>query len=131
MNIPLELIYQLHRNLSDDLTWILDPSKRGTEIAEDLLSAFDAMEQIVIFRPCAPDSDSSSSSSSNKVEHVTGSSSIMFDYFEDDVYFEHADLAFKLKLDTKFFKVSNYVMMVIPKRAIPNIVDGLQKLLNC
>lgn len=134
VNFPLELIYQLHRNLSDDLSWILDPNQRSSEISSDLLESFDQMKYVVIFRPCAPESETTASSSSQtdlKVQNVTGSSSVMFDYFEDDVYFEQAEHAWKLKLDPKLFKVSNYIMMVVPKQNISQIANSLQTLLGC
>lgn len=134
VNFPLELIYQLHRNLSDDLSWILDPNQRSNEISSDLLESFDQMKYVVIFRPCAPESEAAGSASSQtdlKVQNVTGSSSVMFDYFEDDVYFEKAEHAWKLKLDPKLFKVSNYIMMVVPKQSISQIANSLQALLGC
>lgn len=134
VNFPLELINELHRNLSDDLSWILDPSQRNSEITDDLVQSFEQMEHIVLFRPVAPESDSSSSASSSsdsdlKVQNVTGSNSIMFDYFEDDVYFEQAEHAWKLKLDPKLFKYSNYVMMLIPKQNIARVAASLQRML--
>lgn len=131
INFPLELIHQLHHNLSEDLTWILDPAQRSSEIPAAILQRFESMEQIVIFRPCAPEGDSNTSSGSDlKIQNVTGSSSIMFDYFEDDIYFEHAEHAWKLKLDPKLFKVSNYIMMVVAKNNISRIANSLQALVN-
>lgn len=131
VNLPLELIVQLHRDLSDDLAWILDSSKRSNEITDKIVEGFENMEYVVMFRPVVPESDNSSSSSTDiKVQNVTGSSSIMFDYFEDELYFEQAEYAWKLKLDPKLFKVSNYIMMVVPKHSISLIVEGIQKILS-
>lgn len=131
VNLPVELIYHLSRNLKEDLDWITTTAT-NSEISAELIAQFRSIRKLIFFVPLYANesSSSSSSSSASTVEDVTGRSTIIFDRFEDETYFQHADVAFQIKLGTKPFKISNYVMMVVPKSKLGTIVDELQTLLN-
>lgn len=129
VNLPVELIYHLSRNLKEDLDWIT--TSTNNEISNEVIAQFRSIKKLIFFVPlCENESSSSSSSSSSTVEDVTGRSTIFFNRFEDETYFQHADVAFQMKLGSKPFKTSNYVMMVVPKSKLGTIVDELQTLLS-
>lgn len=111
-NTPIELVGHLHRNLEEDLGWAksLDDSVDGSGDASsaDDQVAFKEMTYVLLLSSCdlsgsgdasgsaskGSSSGSSSSSSGGKVRDVTGSSEVLFDYFEDDVYFEEASACY-------------------------------------
>ena len=115
-NLPIELVCHLHRNLDEDLGWAktLDESVDGSGDASSADDHVDFKELTYVLLLCSCElagagveassnskSNSSSSSSSGsgsgggkKIRDVTGSSEILFDYFEDDVYFAQASACY-------------------------------------
>ena len=69
---------------------------------------------------------SSSSSSSGKVRDVTGTSSIIFDYFEDDIYFEEASAAYYYK--PAGHTTTGIAAMVLPLASFKTCVNKIMKL---
>lgn len=137
VNMPLQLIYHLHRNLLDDFLWITNKKENKTGADPTVVKQFEQLKNLVIFCPCSDDGSTARTSSVNndkgtlEIENVLGSSSVMLHYFEDDIFFENAEEAYKLKISTKLFKASNYVIMVMPVARISKVVEGLKLLVNC
>jgi hypothetical protein len=71
-----------------------------------------------------------------KVYNVTGSTSIIFDNFEDEIFFQHADFAFQIPTHHStgnghpIFKFPQAVMMIISKEALSAIVQEIHRLVT-
>lgn len=112
-NLPLQLVSHLHSNLNDDMSWAaslldkLDDAGDSTS-AQDHID-FKNIDHMILFSACGvldttsnhdkkrkKGEDSSSSGNNNAID-VTGSSSVILDYFEDDVYFQESLCSFYFK----------------------------------
>jgi hypothetical protein len=106
-NLPLPLISPLHKNLVDDLKW-------AQQDGEGLDLNFKPLTHVLLLTTASTSSSSSSSSSSSRgggtggggdssgsssssapagsknIKDVTGMSTVLFDNFEDDVFFQQA-----------------------------------------
>lgn len=149
-NLPLQLIYDLHRNIKEDIQWAQSYFKNSKstnkeEVDEVTIRRFESMKYLVMFCPCSlsdsanPQSSkktSKSTTSSNQqptdlVENCLGANYILFENFEDEVYFQAAEEAFLLKnLSTDLMKHSMNVMLVIPIEKYNSIVSSLVNLLG-
>ena len=127
INLPLKLIPHLHRNLLEDLEWIKsqktsgesgitkkrssgkdssESNSSGLSTAEkesdkpsvEVVDAFFGIENILILAPCSGRENASSSNSTASSHDVTGDSSVMFDNFEDEIFFQVYLIYRKLKL---------------------------------
>lgn len=182
VNMPLELIGHLHRNLYDDVDWIRNQSVQGITTAENSSNSkvshkesassaatiaihivdgvsqltytaqeetdmFKKMEYFVHFCRCTStekhyhSSSSSSSSSqqsagskSNEAFDVLGSSSaLLFDQFEDEHYFQHAESAVLFRSLSSLTSSSSEVhssppltvALLIPIKKLKPIVDSI------
>jgi len=138
-NLPLELIGHLHRNLGEDLGWAQgraesdDGSGDGSSAEEH--ATFKVITHMLLLAPCeslssgeTKGSSSSSSSDAHDVRDVTGSSSIMFENFEDDVYFQEATCAFYIKPDASIASTP-MVVSLIATSSFGACVQGVSRLL--
>jgi hypothetical protein len=90
-NLPLQLIGPLFRNVEHDLQWLKDGDNAASPT---IVSQFGNINNILLLCPCSM-SDSSENSRltvGNSID-ITGSSSLLFDYFEDEIFFEEATSA--------------------------------------
>ena len=151
-NLPIELVGHLHRNLDEDLGWAksLDDSVDGSGDASSAEDHVDFKECTYVLLLCGCElsgagvgegvsgsigshegrKSGSSGSGSKTIRDVTGSSQIMFDYFEDEVYFAQASACYlyhpvstysgiaALLLPVASFKICvNDIMKMIPASA--------------
>ena len=82
-NLPLQLIGVLHRNLLEDLGWSQrQRESEGVSINSDSFNFASVQHILLLARVSKPDD------MSRCTRDVTGSSSLLFDLFEDEVYFQ-------------------------------------------
>ena len=153
-NLPLELVGHLHRNLSEDLAWAQgraeseDGGGSGDGSSAEEHSTFKAITHMLLLAPCAPlqagggaegssgrgstagakgGSGGFSGGGAHDVQDVTNSGSIMFDNFEDDVYFQEATCAFYMKPDASVCSTP-LVVALIATSSLGTCVQGVCKL---
>ncbi|CAE7506125.1 BCP1 [Symbiodinium microadriaticum] len=82
VNLPLELVPHLHRNLLDDLTWAQSDESREQGAA----NPFDGLSQCVLLAPVSVTEGYPSPKRGQCINITGSSSSAMFHHFEDDVF---------------------------------------------
>jgi hypothetical protein len=80
VNLPVELVPHLHRNLLDDLAWA-----KSAENPEPN-SAFRALSTCVLLAPVTVAAGQSTPKKGQCVNITGSSSAAMFDHFEDDIF---------------------------------------------
>ena len=85
-NLPLELVSPLHKSLIDDLQWA---KSVGSDISADDKAFYSAMTHVVLFALLS----SSEGLGKERSIDITGNSSILFDYFEDEIYHQRSSFS--------------------------------------
>lgn len=154
-NLPLALVEPLHRNLLEDLNWAkgniskstasacitanapsLEPKhsravettgeSEGKNEANDC-SFFEPLDHVVLICPCRRDSHSGGASAAGgRAIEVTGSSHLMFDYFEDDIYFQQATCVFHFTTSRSPHALA---AMLLPLAKLKKCVDDIKALI--
>jgi uncharacterized protein YbbK (DUF523 family) len=117
-NLPLELIGSLHQALRDDLKWASENSDSDLEDQ----NFYSRMSHIVLICPATAEGFQVERSAID----VTGSSSVMFDYFEDEIYHQRSTKSFLFRSNmTKGLMAG----LVVPTNALQRCVDDIHALL--
>ncbi len=77
MNLPVQLIVPLHSNLKQDLDWIISQSSS---------LSFTSLQYVLLLTSCSSETAMKKGTCLN----ITGSSSIMMNNFEDDIFAAHS-----------------------------------------
>jgi len=84
-NLPIQLITPLHKNLIDDIKWAKTEGSKSEK----------GLKKVLLLSSCnISDNDNTNkttSKSENSITDVTGSSNIMHDYFENDIFCQHSN----------------------------------------
>jgi len=138
-NLPLQLLHPLHSNLHEDLIWAQqqedDPNQ--TEAGN-----FSAIQNILLLSLCSlPDQEKSIPSTSTSTSRctslspsttraidVTGSSSLIFDNFEDEVYFQAATAALMFKPTVS--PENNLIAALFPVSVFQSCMNSLSSMLS-
>ena len=147
-NLPLPLIGALHRNLEEDISWAKQQANNDSSIqkvdnlnqsSDDLNSQdndkndFGVINFIILLSTCTFTEDSQfnfDGNNSNKSYNVTGNSSIIFDLFEDECYFQNCSSAVLFKCKESYYKDSPMVAMLIPISKLTVVINSIMKLTN-
>jgi hypothetical protein len=131
-NFPPQLIYDLHRNLHEDIKWAqsvnLDTSTVEQDLEKDVIMKFKQMKKCHLLVPCTF-SESSSKGSLQQLTNVTGWNDIILHCFEDDIYFQHAEEAFYVNLPNEDFKHRDNILLIIKIENFDIILSELKKML--
>lgn len=141
-NLPLQLIGHLHRNLEEDVVWAkqfaTEEEAENSDINKSSSSSsssggtktknfFHTLSHVLLLCPV---SGAEKTFDLAGVTDVLGSSAVMFDMFEDEVYFQHATSAVLFKPA----KGSNcgweqLVAVMVPVNKLKECVKGISALL--
>ena len=92
-NLPIELIVPLFRNMLHDLEWVQSP-ENNSAVPVTTVAQFSNIETIVFICPCSLSTeDNSKLLSEGDCIDILGSSSVLFDNFEDETFFENCTSA--------------------------------------
>lgn len=120
MNLPLTLIPPLHRQLLVDVTWARDEEKKN-KVDKNV---FSKLEYVLLLSPCSRQVANGQEAQS---PDITGDSSLLFDYFEDEIYFQEslASIMFKPKCAGVTFAVA-----LVPLSSIDSCIESLKNMLS-
>ncbi len=127
-NFPPQLIYELHRNLYEDVKWAKGVSETEEDLEVEVVKSFKSMKNVFVLSPCSFN-ESYGKSSFQPFTQLIGSNDIMFHNFEDDFYFQHADEAYYINLPTEQFRYKDHVLMMINISSLDKILDSLKSML--
>ena len=129
-NFPPQLIYDLHRNLLEDITWAksinLRDQKNSEDLEIDIIRMFQGMDKCFMLAPCS--FSDSTISSPPQFGNVLGRNDILFHNFEDDLYFQSATEAYYIKVPTEKFRNQENVLIIITLQDLDKVVSELKKM---
>ncbi len=137
-NFPPPLIYELHRNLKDDILWTktvkvaeLSEQERG-ELEVDNIQLFQAMDKIYLLCPITfNDTYSAKEISGLKpFQSLLGSNNIIFHSFEDEFYFQQADEVAYVFLPKEIMKNQHHVLISVAINDFDKILKSIEDMLN-
>ena len=91
-NLPLELIAPLFRNVIHDLEWV-QSSENNSAVTVTTAAQFIGVEQILLICPCSFVESAATKIHAGGCVDICGSSSVLFDNFEDETFFEECTAA--------------------------------------
>lgn len=121
-NLPLQLITPLFRNMEHDLEWV-QSSDSGSAVSVSTVAQFSHVNTLLFICPCSLSGEASVPAGS--CLDVLGSSIVMFDNFEAEVFFEEASAAIAYQSPLK----SHLVAMLLPLSKLKNCIKTLQTML--
>lgn len=120
VNLPLTLIPALHRQLHEDLIWASKQEKEASFPSDK--EVFGSIEYLLLISQChRPDAGSASSD-------ITSDSSVIFDNFEDEIYFQES-LASVIFKPTCAGGGVTFGAALVPVSSLPLVVSSLQTML--
>ena len=135
INLPLPLVPSLHGALVEDLEWAKkeEGEKKGTETASSRGNAdavdpkFSDIEYILLLSPCGRQVEKGQDMKAFSPDVTGDSSSLLFDHFEDEIYFQES-------LASVFFKPrcadTTYVAALVPVSSLDSCVKNIKKLVG-
>ena len=137
INLPLQLVPSLHGSLVEDLEWAKreenSASKKNKKTTtsssssdEAVIPKFANIEYILLLSPCTRHVEKGQDASTFSPD-VTSDSSILFDHFEDEIYFQES-------LASVFFKPrcadTTYAAALIPVSSLSSCVENIKMLVG-
>mmetsp|Transcript_8879 Transcript_8879/g.13309 ORF Transcript_8879/g.13309 Transcript_8879/m.13309 type:complete len:312 (+) Transcript_8879:71-1006(+) len=133
LNLPLQLVEPLHQNLYDDIKWAASGSTTTTNESTDTADAdvavpsgeFASISMLLMIVECSL-ADAQQIKQGSCVS-VTGSSSLVFSNFEDDIFFEEAVCAVLMRPTMSSKQVC---VMLIPLASMPGCISKIGSLVQ-
>lgn len=147
-NLPIQLIYEIHRNLFEDIRWAQqykrstgshssanadgnDGDDDGVDLNE--IKQFQSIESLFFIANCSFTEDVKPSTLKT-FDSVLGWNNLIFHNFEDEHYFQEADVAI-IGQKHDFYKASSGssagatfpIFMKIPVKKLENIVNSMKE----
>jgi protein BCP1 len=120
VNLPLTLIPTLHKQLHEDLIWASEQETKAALSTDKKI--FGSMEYLLLISQChRPEAGSASSD-------ITSDSSVMFDNFEDEIYFQES-LASVMFKPTCAGGGATFGAAIVPVSSLPLVISSLQTML--
>ena len=136
INLPLQLIPSLHGALVEDLEWAKKEEKSANKAKkvgtssnsseESVVPKFAGIEYILLLSPCTRQVEKGQDKSTFSPD-ITSDSSIMFDHFEDEIYFQES-------LASVFFRPrcadTTYAAALVPVSSLDSCVENIKMLVG-
>lgn len=122
-NLPLELITPLFRNMAHDLEWV-QSSDNNSAVTVTTMAQFTGIEHLLLICPASL-SDAAKVPAGGCID-ICGSSAVLFDYFEDETFFEEATAA--VLYQSAGLK-KTLAAMLIPLSKLAKCIQALHELL--
>ena len=132
-NLPLDLIGPLHKNLKEDIDWILSDQ---TELDESIIKTFANIQNLIILATCKVLGDNKSDKSKilkdvregRGVNLINSPSIISFDYFEDEIFLSEASEATLIKNNASSDNFDCIAIMVLSINKLKDCIRSIDKL---
>ena len=138
INLPLQLIPSLHGALLGDLEWAQNEensvgkkkvkqtsASSGDDTAVEVEPKFSEIEYVLLLSPCTRQVDKGQDQSTFSPDVTNDSSSLLYDHFEDEIYFQES-------LASIFFKPrcadTTFAAALVPVSSLSACVEGIKKL---
>jgi hypothetical protein len=121
-NLPLELISPLHQSLGDDLHWAMENT-----VSKDISADQEFYKKMTHVALICPVSGTDGIVVNKTAVDVTGNSTLLFDYFEDEIYHQRASLSLLFK--STITKNSLTLAALVPVKSLKSCVKDIQDLL--
>ena len=133
-NLPIQLIGALHRNFEEDITWIRSSESKDSDAEPATRKSFIAMKYMLLFCQCTLGEDSKVALLSQLVKNkgavsILGSASaILFESFEEDMYFQHAEAAIVFRPAVSFCPTEFLAGLLVPVAKLKECVEGISEM---
>lgn len=143
-NFPTQLIYELHRNLLEDIRWTQQYKRVGSSQSANThsndeddgvdlneIKQFQSIEYFLLVANCSF-TDDVNTTTLKPFDSVLGWNSVIFHNFEDEYYFQEADLAIIGHKHDFYKSTANSfpIIMKIPVKKLDTIVNSMKDLIQ-
>lgn len=142
-NLPLQLIGSLHENLVDDLAWAkqqpVDDDDHNTDSAQKKNSSrsmkhsnfFAHLQYILLICEGKVTSTGKTTTITSSCDLIASGlkNSVTFNYFEDEVYMQHASAAVLFRPSRQHSCVDNMVCILVPVSKLNACMESIKRLL--
>lgn len=115
-NLPIQLVGSLHINLGEDVGW----AQHNHESDDCVQNEFKSMQSVILLTACSL--GGGSKLPEGQAVDVLGNASLLFEYFEDEIFIQDAQSAFIFKAKSS---ATPLVAAIIPITSLKKCVNAI------